>query len=50
MDAIDRQLIEALRLNGRSSWAELGRGLADRFLELATRRPRRGRPLATRTG
>src|SRR5690349_1764320 len=25
MDAIDRQLIEALRLNGRSSWAELGR-------------------------
>ena len=25
MDTIDRQLIEALRLNGRSSWAELGR-------------------------
>src|SRR6266496_482384 len=25
MDAIDRQLIEALRVNGRSSWAELGR-------------------------
>ena len=25
MDVIDRQLIEALRLNGRSSWAELGR-------------------------
>jgi GMP synthase (glutamine-hydrolysing) len=27
-------------------WAELGRGLADRFLELASR-PRRGRPVAT---
>jgi Lrp/AsnC family transcriptional regulator, leucine-responsive regulatory protein len=25
MDAIDRQLVEALRANGRSSWAELGR-------------------------
>src|SRR4051812_1274432 len=25
MDAIDRQLVEALRSNGRSSWAELGR-------------------------
>jgi Lrp/AsnC family leucine-responsive transcriptional regulator len=25
MDAIDRQLVEALRENGRSSWAELGR-------------------------
>jgi GMP synthase (glutamine-hydrolysing) len=31
-------------------WAELGRGLADRFLELATRRPHRGRPVATRAG
>jgi GMP synthase-like glutamine amidotransferase len=29
-------------------WAELGRGLADRFLEVAARRPRRGRPAATR--
>jgi GMP synthase (glutamine-hydrolysing) len=28
-------------------WAELGQELADRFLELATRRPRRGRPVAT---
>lgn len=25
MDAIDRQLVEALRANGRSTWAELGR-------------------------
>jgi Lrp/AsnC family leucine-responsive transcriptional regulator len=25
MDAIDRRLVEALRDNGRSSWAELGR-------------------------
>jgi GMP synthase (glutamine-hydrolysing) len=29
-------------------WAELGRGLADRFLDHAARRPRRGRPVATR--
>jgi GMP synthase (glutamine-hydrolysing) len=29
-------------------WAELGRGLADRFLEVAARRPRLGRPAATR--
>jgi GMP synthase (glutamine-hydrolysing) len=29
-------------------WAELGRGLADLFLELASRRPRRGHPVATR--
>ncbi|GAB3590281.1 Lrp/AsnC family transcriptional regulator [Angustibacter peucedani] len=25
MDAVDRQLVEALRENGRASWAELGR-------------------------
>jgi GMP synthase (glutamine-hydrolysing) len=29
------------------SWSRLGRGLADRFLDLAARRPRRGRPVAT---
>lgn len=27
MDTIDRQLVEALRANGRSSWAELGRAV-----------------------
>jgi GMP synthase-like glutamine amidotransferase len=29
------------------SWSRLGRELADRFLDLAARRPRRGRPVAT---
>jgi GMP synthase (glutamine-hydrolysing) len=29
-------------------WARVGRALADRFLDVAARRPRRGRPAATR--
>jgi GMP synthase (glutamine-hydrolysing) len=54
---VTRRIVEGWLANdggGRSidlspieRWAELGRGLADRFLEVATRGPRRGRPVAT---
>jgi GMP synthase (glutamine-hydrolysing) len=38
----------SIDLSAIERWAELGLTLADRFLELATRRPRHGRPVATR--
>src|SRR3954466_5612331 len=44
MDAIDRQLVEALRANGRSSWAELGRevGLSGPSVQERVRRLEEG--------